>query len=198
MSLVSSLKRSIKEMNGEKLTKWDNVQECWYNLWQYTWGFRHLRTFKYAMKHLFWDRYDLISTKLPKTKYHDTPVLVLYGMMNLLVEFVEVEKCFEVIDFDNGEQWKESGNIIKEVYDWWKDYPNREKEIEISLNNWYKSSFEKNEDFIDAINRRSRSKEETPESKRYSKIHEYLEENLKKEETEMLMKVIKIRDFLWT
>lgn len=150
----------------------------------------------YAMKHLLFDRYDLIRTNLPKTHYHDIPEIMLYGLMNLIVRFVEEEKCFETIDFKNGQSWEEAGEIIKEVYEWWKDYPNRQKELEISLNNWSIIVGE-NDNLLDNLTKNSHMFE-TPEAKHYSDIYHYLQDKLQKEENEMTAKVVKIREFLWT
>ena len=196
MNYGKALIRALKEVAGEKLTMLDKVEEWWYDLWIYTWGLNHIRDLYYKLKYLLWYRYDLIRTTLPKTQYHDTPVLVLYGMMNMVTEFIEVEKCFEETDFNNGPKWEEAETILREVYAWWKDYPERQKEINLSLDNWHDSAFDKHsdKDFLEQLNNRK----DTPESNRYSTIHEYLEEELTKEETEMLCKVVKIRSFMWT
>lgn len=194
MSYVRAIKRAIKEEKGEKLSIFEKIDEWWDNLWIYTWGFRHVRDFKYYMKHLLWNRYDLIRTKLPKSQYHDSPVLILYGMMNLVVEHVEVEKCFEHTDFESSPDWQEVGKTIKEVYDWWLDYPNREKEIEIALDNWHSVTYEEGKSLIDQLNNPKNS----DESERYLSINDYLKKKLSDEETEMLIKVVKIRDYMWT
>jgi hypothetical protein len=123
---------------------------------------------------------------------------MLYGMMHLIVEFVEVEKCFEVIDFEASTQWKQAGDTIREIYDWWKDHPNRLKEIEVSLDNWYSVKFEGLDPNIDDPFIKLNGHKDTPESKRHSKLMDSLEAKLLAEEEEMLIKIIKIRKFLWT
>ena len=195
MKLSKILSRGIKELNGEKSTIKEKIEYFWYDLWRYTWGFYHLSDFYWKVKYLF-IRHDLIRTGLSKTQYHDKPEIILHGMMNLIVEFVEKEDCFDRIDFDNGTEWEEAGNTIKEIYDWCKDYPNRKKQIEISLDNWHKATFDdrvKGEDMLAQLN-----KPTTEYSKLYAGINEKYEEKLCKEEDEMLNKIMKVRKYLWT
>jgi len=194
MSIFSPMVRSLKEIKGEKLTLKEKICGWWYDLWRYTPFFSRIRDFKYILKHLLWDRYDLIRTKLPKHKYYDTPMLMLHGNMEMLVDFVENENCYDKIDFDSDEFWRNIGSEIKEIYLWWKDYKNREKEIDIALNNWHDTKFtDKNEDILTTLN-----KPDSIEVKRYSEIHEQLEKKLAEEEEAMLIKLMKIRPSLWT
>jgi len=149
----------------------------------------------YKARRLLWYRYDLIRTGLSKSGYHDKPEIILYGMMNTLVDYVEVEKCFEVVDFEHGEPWKSVGITIREIYAWWKEYPDRQEEISISLDNWHKTTFTDDKtNPLDVINSGVR----TDESERHNDIQNYLENKLKEEEQEMLLKLIKIREYLWT
>lgn len=196
MRAYKTLKRSIKEMKGEKITLFDKIDGMWYDLWRYVPVFRHIRDFYYASKHYLFDRYDLIKTGLPKTQYSDPPERILYGIMNTVVEFVEEEKCFETIDYTASPYWQEVGDTIKEVYDWWKDYPNRQKQIEIALNNWHDAKFGNGvpDNWLDKMN----FTVDSDEVKRYNDIHDELEAQLAKEEDEMLIKVMKIRKGLWT
>lgn len=63
--------------------------------------------------------------KPPIHDWVDKDIIMLYGMMDLLVDFVENEKCFEVIDWENDEAnpaYKEVAKEIREIYDWWKSY----------------------------------------------------------------------------
>jgi len=195
MSRFAPLKMSLKSLSGEKVTKLERVQAWWYNLWRYTWGFCHMRSLMWYLRHRFWDRYDLIPTKLSKSEYHDVPELMLYGCMELVVRFVEDEKCFDTIDFYNsGTHWAEAGDTVHEVYDWWKNRPNRMKEIDVALRNWSEVTYDPDGDFLEQLSTRK----DSPESKRYSEIHDFLEAKLREEETEMLKKVIEMREFLWT
>lgn len=197
MSMFSSLKISLKQAAGKKLDLREEISMWFYNLWQYTWGFKHLLRLQYFLKHLLWDRYDLIRTGLSKGQYHDKPVLILYGMMELIVDFVEKEKCFDIVDFDCNSYWRGVGDDIKEIYDWWKDYPNRQKEISVAVNNWHETKFDSRDTTPHGI-LACLDTRDTEEALRYNKITDYLENKLSEEETEMLIKIVKIRDALWT
>jgi len=170
------------------------ISEWWYNLCRYTTPFSQISDFRYKVKYVFWSRHDLIRTGLSKSSYHDKPEILLYGMMNLLVDFVEVEKCFDTIEFENG-PWKGAGDTIKEVYDWWKDYDNRLNEIDIALTNWHAVTFPDGENVLATLNS---NKPSTDESVRYSNLHTKLEEILTKETEVMLHKIVHIREYLWT
>lgn len=175
------------------------ISYIWHEAWCYWWGFSHIREFYYKAKHLLWDRYDLMRTGLPKTQYCDAPERLLYGIMNVIVEHVEIEKCFEHTDYDNnGEAWKKTGESIREVYDWWKDYPKRQEEITIALNNWHDTAFHNLPDNFGGLAYMHNKKQDTNEVKRYSDLHDELDKRLAEEAQTMLLKVIELRDFLWT
>jgi hypothetical protein len=131
---------------------------------------------------------------LTKTHWVDKPELILHGMMELIVDFVEGERCFDSVSY-TGQYWDEVGATIREVYDWWKDYPNREREITIALNNWHDIKYQNvpKDDILNHLN----NSVDTPEEKRYYLLHDQLEEKLKTKEDEMLIKVMKIRRGLW-
>ena len=184
----------LKRLKGEHVSMIDCIKEWWYDLWQYTWGFKHIHDFKYAAKCLVFKRYDLIRTGLPKTHWVDKPELILHGIMGLIVDFVEKEDCFNSVSY-TGTYWVEVGTTIREVYDWWKDYPNRQKEITIALDNWHDIKYQNvpRDNILDHLNKSV----DTPEEKRYYLLHDELEKKLDAEEDEMLIKVMKIRTGLW-
>ena len=102
----------------------------------------------------FFNRSHLISTKLSKGNWYDKDIMILHGIMELLVDFVDKEKCFEMWETENSVD-KYVKNEIIEIYNWWKVYKN----VTISL---------------------------------------HLDEENYKTENEMLIRLIKIRDYLWT
>lgn len=192
---LNILKYALKDAKGEKLTLYERVNMYIDNTFRYSWGIKHVRQFYYSMKCLC-NRHDLIRTNLGKTGYHDKPELILHGIMNLVVEFVETERAFELVDFNNGTQWEHAGVTIMEVYEWWKDRPNREKEVGVSLDNWYNHSVANNGDGI--ILRINAPRPSSAQAQRYFDIHTHLEDKLRLEDDKMLGKVIEIRAFLWT
>lgn len=58
---------------------------------------------RWAIRHRFFDRYNIIHTGL-KSGYYDADTRLLHGMFNLLVDFVEVEKAWMHVVFDKDAQ----------------------------------------------------------------------------------------------
>ena len=196
MKVKKQLILSIKKAMNKNLTIAEKISSWWHDLWCYTWGYKHIRDTYYNLKHLFFDRYDLIRTKLPKTKYYDTPILLLYGTMNLIVDLVEKEKFLEHVDTSSSTAWENAVKTVEEAYNWWKNYDNREKEIDIALNNWHSIKFKNcfdGDGYLAKLNTT-----DTLETMRYSDLYDYLKSKLEKEEQQMLLKVIKVREYLWT
>lgn len=184
---------------------------------------RGLGEAKDQFRYRFVQRFHIIDTKL-KPGYYDSDTLMLFGMFALLKDFVEIECAWmEFISHDDSEpvpwyKWRpfkpnrelglkyldweislkdeedgvanitqsESAQIKKELYLWWMDErPKREdpySKIDLpesgDLNSWLKDS--------------------SPErTKLMNEIHE-LDEAHNNEDTEMLIKLVKVRSTLWT
>lgn len=156
----------------------------------------HRITDKYCwIRNFLFHRYDLIRTGLNKGAWHDTDRMMLYGMMNLLVEYVEIEDI-GILEREYStkgtftcddqrlyfERSHEARKEIKAIYNWWKDYPNRQKQIQDAYDKWEDYLFEKRE--IEGV---------------CSDIEiEHMEDKLSQEEQDMLIRLVKIREFLWT
>jgi hypothetical protein len=119
---------------------------------------------------------------------------MLYGMMNLLVDYVEKEECFTTIDWSDNECSKKSAKEIKEIYDWWKNYPVRENQIDSQRSIWHDEFIKRDGEGIEKFNNSSKSDTEKDESE---KLHK-MEADLLQEEEEMLIRLVKIRPCLWT
>ena len=150
---------------------------------------------KAYLKNILFRKHHIIRTILPKGKWYDCDTRMLYGMMNLLIEFLEKEKPFETIDFDFSPTWKSVKKEIIAIRDWWLNYDNRKVEIEEALNKWDVSKFGncKDEEWIQLIN-----KSDTKETKELIDNLSALETKLEQEEKKMLIRLIKIRKYLWT
>lgn len=141
----------------------------------------------YDIRNGLFHRYDLIRTGLKKTSWWDKDHLMLYGMMNLLVDYVEGEKCFETIVWDQDDVSKDVKAKIEKIYNWWKQYPQQLKIEENALHQWCEFNRQKNKTETEKIS----------EKRWWDELHE-LEAKREKEEQEMLHLLIDIRKFLWT
>ena len=70
-----------------------------------------LNNARYWIRMRVFDRYHIINTRL-KPGYSDADTRMLYGMFNLLVDFIEVDKAWMHVVFDNAER-------AKRKHPWW-------------------------------------------------------------------------------
>ena len=180
---------------GKKLSFKENITVLMYKLHE-EWRHSKLNDWAYAAKCYLFKRYDLIRTRLDKTHWYDKDTLILHGLCELVVDYVEKEKCFETIDFTTCEEDKKRKSDIEFIYNWWKNYPNRQQEIKDSLDAWYTAS--KFPDVIDWTKNVNKQNVPSPEADELHKLHTRLEEDLCEEEQAVLHKIIDIRRGLWT
>lgn len=84
----------------------DYVKDTWRN-----YAVDPVVNFRYAIRHRFFDRYNVIHTGL-KPGYYDADIRMLNGMFNLLVDFIEIEKAWMHVVFDDTEHKKRN-------HPWW-------------------------------------------------------------------------------
>jgi len=174
---------------------------------------RLFRRFRYKFSRLnnrFFHRYDLIRTGLDKWEWHDVVETMFYANMNMLVDFVEKEKCFEMVDWshdDHSDEIHRVGLEIKAIYDWWKDFPRREKEVDDKLHEWAtnakfkfakRTSVQHGKETYYQLEDLPVSEEQLLKERSLSNELTNLENTLEKEKQEMLERLIKIRVYLWT
>jgi len=129
----------------------------------------------------------IIKTGLSPAYYYDTDHRMLYGMMNLLVEFIEKEEPFEVVNWESDPEHSNAAKEMKAIYEWWGKYPELLKREETATSEWHE--YHKKRKMPDFCNE---------EEERLLHVSGYLEEDRCKQEQDMLMRLIKIRQFLWT
>lgn len=179
----------------EPSTKWEEIKDKWddFVFWTQIWRLRDVKTY---LKNLIFRRKHIIKTKLPRGQWWDTDSRMLYGMMNLLMEFIEKENGengLEFIDWDSDPIHKHIKEEIIAIRDWWLNYQNRLNEIDKTLTNWSDETFFDKNNLMEEL-----SAPETAKSKSlHNKLHQ-MEEKLEIEEEEMLIRLIKIRKHLWT
>ena len=144
-----------------------------------------IKTLIYRFKIKFVYKKHLIKTHLPKNEWYDLDYRLLYGNMNLLVEFVEQEKPFERICWDERQEIKDQ---IVEIYTWWKE--GRKKQLK-ELDDIY-AEIRPEEGWVGNMNNKMKEHEGT--FKRITKKDVEIEEA----ETKYLKMLIDIRGYLWT
>ena len=172
-----------------KESRWDKFYWFLYGIFVRPFSAAH-----YYLRQRFINKLYLIDTKLDRGKYYDTDSRMLYGMMSLLCQYIEIEKPMESINWMDEENHFCVYFSMMDAYIWWKNYENRTKEIDRALDTWYASEKKnKNDDWLANINK--------PQSKDSEKLFKHLHEleaQLEKEEEEMLVRLVRIRKYLWT
>ena len=171
---------------------------------------------------IFGHKHHIVRLNLKPSPWYDTDTKILYAVMGLVEWFVENDMMdWEQEDRDREierinkeeseedkkdfidclrEQWARDDGV-KEIHKWWKNYPNRQKEITDALNAWadYGKKLEDEDDFMAFFNRKDKMNEEQiAEEEKLFKIHRELEVKLLKEEDEMLKKAIELRGSMWS
>jgi hypothetical protein len=159
-----------------------------------------------ALRFRFKYKFHIIKTQLNPWEWHDTDKRLLYGMMDLFVDFYEQEVVDGgIVDWDGDDDHKKTYVEMLAIYNWWKNYNNRLKEIDDALDVWYESSqdfvIEKTDDADNDIIKIKKSpmddKERVHLDKLHNKLHK-LENKLIDEEEEMMIRLVKIRHCLGT
>lgn len=163
----------------------------WHDLW---WGFLH-RTFK---------RFNKVELKSLKPGYYDVDHRLLHACFNLLADFVEKEKPFEHINWDHDETHQHAAREIKSLYNWWKEsYLCRRGIMEDFPDHLMPKPFEDWKKSPDGGSSYGPEERESSE-KKWPEYHLALreswaqEERWDKEEEENLIRLMKIRGYLWT
>ena len=177
--------------------------------------------FKYRLqsKH----KYHLIDTKL-KPSYYENDKIMLHGMFAVLVNYVEIElahmnHCFndgkntktnkqnglEQLDWqinlvnedETSKHQSESAQQIKDLYVWWTDTrPNRDDALDLSGYNNIEQDYDHSVSVMEMMaNRDDKLKNEINTA--FNKA-EIIDAEYEDQDTEMLIKLIKIRKTLWT
>ena len=142
------------------------IKNSLYDLWlSIKWDAKDLY---YWWRNYIFNRYDLVRTGLDKGSWHDIDQKMLYANMEMLVSYVEKEDALNFIVWDKTKEECHVKNEIIEIYNWWKDYPNKVKHVEEALND------DNDRCWIEEDN------------------------ELDREATEMLIRLVKIRNYLWT
>lgn len=75
-------------------------------------------------------KFHIIKLKTLEPGYYDIDHRMLHACFQLLVEYVEKEKPFDIIEWDADEESRHVALEIKDLYFWWKNaYPARHEPI---------------------------------------------------------------------
>lgn len=158
------------------------------------------------VRHIVFDRYDLIRTGLPKNQWIDKDVLIEEGLMQLLCDFVEKEEALRW-HYDNPDKTVNGNDIILKLYtDIKVKLPRLEEEYNKTFDEYTESFdavFEKSEPVgTNSKLRTSKLEFVYHQSEEYTraklKLHEQSEEKIEAFKTDILHRIVDIRHRLWT
>ena len=159
---------------------------------EFYWFFRaRWRQVKRAIRYIkcaLFSRHNVIKLDIPPT-WCDRSHLLLLAMEKLVVDYIEEEKPFELINWDSDEGHRTAAEKMRDVYDFIKNRrPKQQAEIDKLSDELYGSV--KGENLLESL-KKSRDPEKT-------KYLWDLEDKLEKEQQEILHKIVDVRNYLWT
>lgn len=151
----------------------------------------YCRRIWYAVAHWFNSPQQWVYDVVPRACYMDQYQVVENVLYAAVVDFVEREKCFEVIDWTVNEHYKTVGHFIQECYNWIKiERPKLQQKIDRIINDASKAqSFE---EMIAELN--------NPDRKSYDELYPGLNEaeaKLEEQDDYFFAGIVKYRMHLW-
>jgi len=168
---------------NEKETKWDIFVD---NLYKIKWWIKG-KWERFYCRIKFGYKPHIIKTGLPPAYFYGIDHRMLYGMMSLLVEFIEKEKPFEIVEWESDPEHSNAAKEFTAIYEWWKKYPDLLKKEEAASHNWYEYH-----------KKRKLPEFDEKEEMRLLDLSRQVEVDRYNQEQDMLTRLVKIRLFLWT
>lgn len=122
--------------------------------------------------------------------YHDPDAVLLHAVMQVLVNYIEKEKPYEHIDWDDDDGHRNAWNVIASVYNWWKQRPFRTSVLD---------AIDIPDDYMYVIDGYLKFNDEKyPHLQVVFQAANEQERIWYQEDTEMMQKVISVREYMWT
>ena len=160
-----------------------------YRPWhKWYWKFMHTFVPKY--------RYHVIKPRTLKPNYYDPRTLILHGPMECLVDYYE--NGMDRVDWEHDEPWITAHKEILAIYKWWtEDYPNRDDNFVSGTPLPKYPKLPEEWGWLSVLNEKYRDEPLMKEHKKISLVHMESEEEWYEETEEMLIRLMKIRTYLW-
>lgn len=152
-----------------------------------------LHDVKWAILHRFHPKhqYNILKPRSLKPGYYDSDTRILHACMDELSEFVEWNERNDWIDWGGDDKHKIAWTEMKTIYRWWnKDRAKMEEEADRAIRKWH-DVYTKEGGF-------DRTKNLSKRANRLSDEHQRLEDLIVATDEDMLVRLMKIRRFLWT
>ena len=194
--------------------KTDSLKSFWQfeAVWRWYWAagelllrfrlFRWLDHVAYWFRTHTWDRYHMVDIRNRRNGYAwgwmDRSEGMLFAVMSMLVDFVEKERAFEVVDWDSDDEHREAAREFREIYLWWtQDRKVEHDEHERLADEAYKD-FQFNFVPMPDGMQKMETPDETPEQKKSRDDVREAEDRLDQKDTDMMIRLIRVRGAMWT
>lgn len=150
-----------------------------------------LSNLKWAIIHRFHPKhqYNILKPRSLKPGYYDSDTRILHACMDEVSVFVEHEEKYGMTDWNGTKQHKHAWSEMKVIYKWWnKTRPATEEKVENLLHRW-SDAFDKDGGF---------NKPRSPKTSKLSDKMYKLENLIDATDEEMLIRLARIRLFMWT
>ena len=145
----------------------------------------------YKVKYFFNSPHKWLYRTVPKTRFSDKFQIVEDVLYAAIVDFVEVERCFEFIDWgSSSDEHKKVAKFIQDCYDWIKI---QKPKFEVKKQKIIDGAFKRQslEEMIEDLKNVKSTYEE-----RYPGLRE-LEKEMKDRDEYYLSGIVKYREYLW-
>lgn len=155
----------------------------------------HHQPFKAMARGLYWlrthtwDRYHMIDIRNRRNGYAwgwlDRSEGLLFANMAMLADFIEKEHPFEMIDWDSDDPHQEAAKELREIYEWWTirrkiEHDEHERRFDAAYEDCPSFPYEP-----------------TLEQQKAHEAVQAEEEKLDQRDTDMLIRLIKVRGAMW-
>ena len=66
-----------------------------------------------------WNRFHVLKLKYVEPGYHDADTLLIHSMFQVLVNFIELEKPNEIVNWESDPEHKHAWEEMNALYEWW-------------------------------------------------------------------------------
>lgn len=161
--------------------------------------------FTYYIRELYWNiiyrtikkhQYHIIRPRTLKPSYCDQDIRILHGVMECFVDFFETSS--HKLDWTDTEKTEQVYAEMKEIYDWWTNKRKNRDTFTIQGEKLKeRPKLPKQWDIMATITPEYKSEPLVREYNKISKKYWKNQDDWEKLETEMLIRVIKIRKYMW-
>lgn len=150
-----------------------------------------IRDFIYYLKCKFWYKYNILKLR-DNPRWLDSDSKIELALQKILIDFVEKERLFEIINWESDKKHKEVKRFLNEAYFYYKHV---KKELEKQLDDLLTETYGKQSvfDFLEEMENLDKNKELQRKGKQIDELEQRIFDN----DTEFFIRMIKLRKFLW-